>query len=281
MSPIEILYEDDDILVCVKPAGVAVQSRNVTIPDMETALRSQIIRSGRFKNKSTTLHVIHRLDQPVEGILVFGRTKMAAASLSYQVQNGGAMDKRYLAVVYGEFKEDEAEGRLRDFLYRDSQSKSAVIVEDKDAAIGSVPDDAKESILTYKVLQQKRAEEISVNNITDFVIRDRMDNFSDSRGDGFIENRTKPEFERISLVDIHLQTGRYHQIRAQFSHAGHPLLGDRRYCTEESDEISARLRVKNVALCAYRLSFDHPSTGKRMEFTIEPKGEIFGEFTNE
>lgn len=263
MSPIEILYEDDDILVCVKPAGVAVQSRNVTIPDMETALRSQIIRSGKFKNKSTTLHVIHRLDQPVEGILVFGRTKKAAASLSTQVQDGGAMDKHYLAVICGSFPEDQRQGELCDYMYRDAASKSAVIVDSSDADKGNIPDDAKKSTLTYRVVSQKDISDISVNNVVDFAEE---------------SNNLK---EEISLVDIHLHTGRFHQIRAQFSHAGHPLLGDRRYCTEESDEISARLRVKNVALCAYRLSFDHPSTGKRLEFTIEPKGEIFGEFTNE
>ncbi|WP_026495472.1 RluA family pseudouridine synthase [Butyrivibrio sp. WCD3002] len=244
MSPIEILYEDDDILVCVKPAGVAVQSRNVTIPDMETALRSQIIRSGKFKNKSTTLHVIHRLDQPVEGILVFGRIRKAAASLSSQVQDGGAMDKHYLAVVCGEFPEAAQEGELCDYMYRDPASKSAVIVDSSDVDAGKIPDDAKKSTLTYRVISQKRVE-------------------------------------GISLVDIHLHTGRFHQIRAQFSHAGHPLLGDRRYCTAESDELSARLRVKNVALCAYSLSFDHPTTHKRMEFKIEPRGEIFGELKSE
>jgi 23S rRNA pseudouridine1911/1915/1917 synthase len=269
MSPIEILYEDDDILVCVKSAGVAVQSRNVTIPDMENALRSQIIRSGRFKNKSTTLHVIHRLDQPVEGILVFGRTKKAAASLSTQVQDGGDMDKHYLAVVCGEFPEDAQEGELCDYMYRDPASKSAVIVDSSDIDKGNISSDAKKSNLNYRVVAQKRVSEISVNNVVDFAK-------SKEASDGAICG-----IENISLVDIHLHTGRFHQIRAQFSHAGHPLLGDRRYCTEESDEISARLRVKNVALCAYRLSFDHPSTGKRMEFTIEPKGEIFGEFTNE
>jgi 23S rRNA pseudouridine1911/1915/1917 synthase len=263
MSPIEILYEDDDILVCVKPAGVAVQSRNVTIPDMETALRSQIIRSGKFKNKSTTLHVIHRLDQPVEGILVFGRTRKAAASLSSQVQDGGAMDKHYLAVVCGEFSEAAQEGELCDYMYRDSASKSAVIVDSSDVDAGKIPSDAKKSTLTYRVASQKRVREMSANNVEDF------------------DERSRIEAEVISLVDIHLHTGRFHQIRAQFSHAGHQLLGDRRYCTAESDELSARLRVKNVALCAYRLSFDHPKTHKRMEFKIEPKGEIFGELKSE
>ena len=92
--------------------------------------------------------------------------------------------------------------------------------------------------------------------------------------------KKKDDTYKISFVEIHLKTGRFHQIRAQFSAIGHSLLGDRRYCSRESDEASARLRVRNVALCACRLSFNHPVTKKKMEFTIEPEGEIFKAFTN-
>ena len=258
---IEILYEDNDILICHKPPGVAVQSSSVTSPDMETMLRSQILRSGEFKNKSTLLYVIHRLDQPVEGIIVFGRTKKAAALLSSQVQAGGEMNKTYLAVVAGDFSEDEKEGELVNYLYKDAASRSAVVLESPDKDKG-----AKESSLNYKVLAKKNIKDISTNNVVDF-----EDKHNSSKAP---ENAQ----ETVSLLEIVLKTGRYHQIRAQFSNAGHPLLGDRRYCSPESDEISARLRVKNVALCAYKLSLTHPITKKKMNFEIIPQGEIFKEF---
>ncbi|WP_026492324.1 RluA family pseudouridine synthase [Butyrivibrio sp. XPD2002] len=251
---IEILHEDNDILVCVKPAGMAVQSSSVTSEDMETVLRSQILRSGTFKNKSTLLHVIHRLDQPVEGIIVFARTKKAAASLSKQVQADGDMSKVYRAVVYGEFADKE--GKLTDYLGKDPVTKKAIVAADNNGNNKGF----KESILDYKVLSTKGITEVSTNNVVDF------------------DDNNKMEQEKISLVEIYLKTGRYHQIRAQFSNAGHPLLGDRRYMSEVSDEVSARLRVRNVALCACRLEFKHPVTNKIMKFEIEPQGDIFKEF---
>ena len=258
---IEILYEDDDILICHKPPGIAVQSSSVTATDMETMLRSQILRSGEFKNKSTLLHIIHRLDQPVEGIIVFGRNKKAAAQLSAQVQAGGEMNKTYLAVVAGSFSEEEKEGELVDYIYKDAASRSAVVIDSPDKSKG-----AKESSLTYKVLAVKDIKDISTNNVVDF---------EDKQNPKEAAENAK---ETVSLLEVTLNTGRYHQIRAQFSNAGHPLLGDRRYCSPESDEISARLRVRNVALCAYKLSLVHPKTKKELNFEITPEGEIFKEF---
>ena len=269
---IKILYEDNDILICHKPAGIAVQSSSVTSADMETMLRSQILRSGEFKNKSTLLHVIHRLDQPVEGIIVFGRTKKAAAALSSQVQAGGEMNKTYLAVVYGDFTEGEKEGELVDYLYKDAATRSAVVLDSPNDGKG-----AKESSLSYKVLGTKRISEISTNNVVDFTANTSEES-DDTAGENPEGVKKDTNQETISLMEVTLKTGRYHQIRAQFSNAGHPLLGDRRYCTPESDEVSARLRVRNVALCAYKLSLCHPVTNKVMNFEIEPEEEIFSEF---
>ena len=79
----------------------------------------------------------------------------------------------------------------------------------------------------------------------------------------------------LSLLDIHIDTGRFHQIRAQLSHAGMPLLGDSKYGNEESLLLSRQLAVRNVALCAYKIEFLHPVTGERKVFEIAPKGKIF------
>ena len=79
-----IIYEDQDILVCRKPEGLPVQSAGVGTMDMESALKNYLA----FKNPEKTpwLGIIHRLDQPVEGILVFALTQKAAASLNRQME---------------------------------------------------------------------------------------------------------------------------------------------------------------------------------------------------
>ena len=64
-----------------------------------------------------------------------------------------------------------------------------------------------------------------------------------------------------SLVEIHLHTGRHHQIRVQFAHAGHPLIGDRKYGT-------AACTSRQLMLCACRLEFTHPTTGEKMVFHL-------------
>ena len=83
------------------------------------------------------------------------------------------------------------------------------------------------------------------------------------------------------LLEIDLKTGRHHQIRAQMSNAGMPLLGDSKYGSDRSKELSRDIGCKNVALCAYKLSFKHPATHKEMVFEREPDEELFDPFLNE
>jgi 23S rRNA pseudouridine1911/1915/1917 synthase len=229
---INIIFEDNDILVCEKQAGMAVQSKNISVPDMESELRNRLKRSGQKGD----IHVIHRLDQPVEGIIVFAKNRKAAASLGDQIKSGGGMHKTYLAVTAGFFPSEQKEGELRDYLKKDPASKCAVIADAADK-------EAKEALLSYSVIEEKEV-------------------------DGF----------NISLLRIKLQTGRYHQIRAQLSSQDYPILGDRRYGSDQSREISERLGVRNVALCAAGVKFRHPANGRDMEFDITPKEKIFREF---
>ena len=70
----------------------------------------------------------------------------------------------------------------------------------------------------------------------------------------------------LSLVNVHLETGRHHQIRVQFSSRGYPLLGDKRYGNDNLNELG---------LCAYKLSFYHPITKEEMIFIRFPKGNIW------
>ena len=106
-----ILYEDKDILVCHKPAGLAVQNARVGSMDMESLLKNYIAQ--KVPGKMPYLGIIHRLDQPVEGVLVFALNPKAAADLSRQM-TAGKIKKTYLAVTEGTVKVKSA--KLVDWL---------------------------------------------------------------------------------------------------------------------------------------------------------------------
>ena len=89
----------------------------------------------------------------------------------------------------------------------------------------------------------------------------------------------KPKTDKIALLKIRLETGRHHQIRVQLANANLPLLGDLKYGTKQSGKLSSLLGIKDVALCARRLSFKHPKTGKIMEFCVSPQKEILQNLT--
>lgn len=136
----EIIYEDDTILVCIKPEGVATQTKKIGQPDMESLLKNY--RAG--KGEEPYIGVVHRLDQPVRGIMVFAKTKEAAASLSRQFATRKA-DKYYYAVTDG--IPNPPKGTLEDFLLRDGRTNTSSVVSK------STPN-AKKAVLSYQVLKE-------------------------------------------------------------------------------------------------------------------------------
>ncbi|MEY8427180.1 RluA family pseudouridine synthase [Lachnospiraceae bacterium 46-15] len=118
---IDILYEDGQLLVCRKPAGVPVQSGKVGQKDMVSILRNY--RNG--KEDDIYIGLVHRLDQPVQGVMVFAKTKTAAAELSRQIADG-RMKKQYLAVICG--KPTRKQGVLVDYLLKDGRTNTSSIV---------------------------------------------------------------------------------------------------------------------------------------------------------
>lgn len=227
----KILYEDEQILIIHKPAGLATQTSKVGQQDVVSELKNYLARKNR--GNVPYLGVIHRLDQPVEGLLVFAKEKRAAAALTKQL-GAGTLNKRYYALICG--KVNEKSGELVDYLYKDKDGKAQVahgpVENAKNARVAdSSSGDAKKAVLQYEI--------------------------------------TKEYAQGYFLADIHIDTGRFHQIRAQMSHAGMPLLGDSKYGSDESMELSRVLGVRNVALCAYYLEIHHPIMGKKLEFQIE------------
>ncbi len=146
---IKILYEDADILVCVKPAGTASETRKSGEQDMVSLLRNY--RHGRGEEPYAGL--VHRLDQPVEGILVFGKHARSTSALSRQLARGG-FSKIYLAVTEGAMPQQE--GRLVDFLKKDSRSNTSFVAAQGEAQ-------AKKAELLYQVLETQARQELVQN----------------------------------------------------------------------------------------------------------------------
>ena len=114
----EILYEDETILVIKKPAGLATQTSKIGEPDVVSELKKYLAESGK---KNPYIGVVHRLDQPVEGLLVFAKTQEAARDLTKQLESG-ALRKSYAALVPKIGAGEMAQGSLEDYLLKDGRT---------------------------------------------------------------------------------------------------------------------------------------------------------------
>lgn len=242
----EVIFEDKDIIVCHKPAGLAVQSGRLSEPDMVSELKNYLARGGRAvvstsgagagvrcglpaQRGPVYLGIIHRLDQPVSGILVFAKNQRAAAALSRQTADH-TMQKTYRAAVMKnpDIRYDSGNAReLTDYIVKEPGGGARIAA--------SSEKDAKKARLIYRCLQEDR---------------------------------------EAALLEIELKTGRHHQIRVQLAHAGMPILGDNRYGTDESRELSAHMGIRGILLQAAGLCFVHPATGKKVNYELEKKMEL-------
>lgn len=213
----QIVFEDDSIIVVYKEAGEPTQTAKGSVPDLVSKLKVHLAKSSRQKGEPY-VGVVHRLDQPVAGLLVFAKDKNSAAALSKQVQTD-LMNKIYTAKVQGIWKE-APEGSLVNYICKDLKESKAKIISESDAKSNN---SAKRAELLYEVT--KISEE---------------DNMTELR--------------------IQLKTGRFHQIRAQLSEKGYPIVGDVKYGAEKSPQ-------KGIGLCADELVFIHPMTHKEMAFS--------------
>ena len=228
---LNIIYEDNHILVVEKPCNVASQSDETGDKDMLTMCK-EYLKEKYNKPGNVYCGLVHRLDRPVGGVMVFAKTSKAASRLSESIRTN-EMHKTYLAVVFDNNDSMNINGIFEDYMIKnEALNKSMVCSKDKHGA--------KLAKLSYEVIASTNGHE---NSMRSFDVSSKQ--------------------SVLRLVRINLETGRHHQIRVQFSSRGYPLYGDQKYGSGPKGE--------QIALWAYKLSFKHPTKDEIMEFTCFPK----------
>lgn len=141
-----IIYEDAELIVTYKPSDLAVQTSKMGQKDLVSMLKNDRVK----KKEPPYVAVINRLDQPVEGLVLFAKTKEAAADLSRQLQRG-QIGKYYRAVVLNQTGKDLTageKGTLTDYLLKDGKTNLSKVVNADTKG-------AKKAVLEYEVLTVK------------------------------------------------------------------------------------------------------------------------------
>jgi len=218
--PLEILYEDTDLVVLNKPAGLVVHpapghSRGTLV---HALLHHCLDLPGIGEERRPG--IVHRLDKDTSGVMVVAKTDAAMASLAGQFK-GRRVKKSYLALVHGEVK--QMEGRVEAEIGRHERDRKRMAVRTRKG---------REAVTTYRVMQ-------------------RLDGFT--------------------LLQVHPETGRTHQIRVHLSSIGHPVVGDKVYGGTREKKFRVpgsgfRVRAERQLLHAWKLGLFHPKTNEWMEF---------------
>ena len=219
--PLDIVYEDKDIIVINKPPGIVVHP---AAGNAEGTLVNALLHhckglSGIGGNIRPG--VVHRLDKDTSGLIVFAKNDASHENLARQFRDR-EVKKTYMALVRGVIKDD-----------------SGTI----DVPIGRHPVNRKKMAVIGSGRLKKR------NALTRFRVIKRYDGYT--------------------LVELDLMTGRTHQIRVHLSHIGHPVAGDETYSRKKDDTGASR-----QLLHASSLKFNHPVTGKFMEFNSDMPGDM-------
>jgi 23S rRNA pseudouridine1911/1915/1917 synthase len=228
--PLNIVYEDDQVAVINKPAGLVVHpAAGIQSGTLANALAfhfQQLPSSGTVIRPG----IVHRLDRDTSGLLVVAKTESAMEHLGDQFR-GRTVFKSYVALVHGRVEPER--GRIEQPIARDPTNRTRMAVVRGGRSALSL-----------------------------FAVRQR--------------------FERFTLLDIDLKTGRTHQIRVHLAWLKHPVVGDETYGGGRDNtvqEARLRARIKNLGrqfLHAERLSFDHPTSRERMEFAAALPEDLLG-----
>lgn len=239
--PLDLLYEDNDIIVVNKPAGLVVHPGNGNWTG--TLVNALIHHCGDTLSGIGGVKrpgIVHRLDKDTSGVLVVAKNDKAHKALSAQFADHGRtgpLERAYQALVWG--MPERPAGTIDAYLGRShrDRTKQAVVREDRE--------DARYAI-THYMIEERFCEKEDATALA-------------------------------SLVECRLETGRTHQIRVHMAHIGHPLVGDNDYGSAyktKANRLTAELQetVKNFhrqALHARLLAFEHPVSGEFMEFSAD------------
>lgn len=217
---LDIVYEDDNILICDKKAGILShtgdesETNSDKLAERDTllfAIKAYLFKKGEYngsEENSFAPSLCNRLDRNTGGLIIAAKNAAALRDMNATIRNGG-IDKRYLAAVHGNVTPSHA--TLIAYHTKDPRSK-LVRITDREAPR------SKKIVTTYKKLSYNRSLD-------------------------------------LSLLEIKLETGRTHQIRAHMAHIGHPLLGEGKYAENKND---AKLGYRAQALYSYKLTFSEP-----------------------
>lgn len=196
LDKIPIMYEDNHLIVVVKPSGIPSQKdTNNDISLIEIIKR--YIKEKYNKPGDVYLGLLHRLDTPTTGLMIFAKTSKAASRLSKDIQNK-EFSKNYLTILKGNMLNNKGrylntEYKMVNYLKKNSKLKKSFVVD-------ANTEGAKEAILYYTIKK--------VSNT-----------------------------QNLTLVDVKLVTGRHHQIRCQFANMGFPVFHDSKYDKKYNDSI--------------------------------------------
>lgn len=252
--PLNVVYEDDDLIVIDKPAGLVVHPG--AGHDAGTLVNALLYHCGDSLSGIGGVKrpgIVHRLDKDTSGLMVVAKNDMAHQGLAEQFADHGRtgpLERAYLALVWG--KPPQKKGTIETFLARSTQNREKIAVirpprhlhEGEDA-----PTRGRHAITHYHI----------------------EDVFPGDDGEPL-----------VSLVRCILETGRTHQIRVHMAHLGHPLLGDTVYgsgfktkTTKLSpNQQEALEHLNRQALHAAVLGFEHPATGEHLRFESNPPADM-------
>jgi RluA family pseudouridine synthase len=213
-----IIYEDKCIIVVNKPTGILTQSDMDKSDNLLDDIKLYI--GQRDEKNNVFLSMIHRLDRPSSGVLVFAKNSKSASRINENFRSRN-VDKKYLCVVNGRISDD---GSCHHLI-----SKSGV---------------ANERVRVYNIGTDTNAQAKSSKNLVEAKLAYHV------LGHYIMDGPKSKVYQ--TLLDVELETGRKHQIRAQLSHIGHPIVGDVKYGASQS------FRARDIALHSYSLTIDHP-----------------------
>lgn len=224
MTSINILFEDDDVLVLDKPAGITV-NRSDTTRGQETVQDWIEKTKGQFsQNKESDFYkrngIVHRIDKETSGILLVAKNVQAFENLQKQFKER-VIEKTYLALVHGKVVPEKGEINVPVERLPWDRKKFGVLAG------------GKEAVTLYSVLSTFKLE------------------------------LSKHKIEELTLLELNPKTGRTHQIRVHLKYFNHPIFSDYIYAGRKTAREDRKI-LNRVFLHAHKITFLHPKTNKKI-----------------